>query len=219
MIGSLKGIVAALAEDRALIEVQGVGYLVHAGARTLGRLVVGAPAHVWVETQVREDSMRLFGFSTDGERAWFARLQEIPGVGAKVALAILDTLSPHDLMQAAALEDRASVARANGVGPKLAARIVTELKGRAAPTGMVASAGATGASGAFTAPSAAPASEEARREGLGDMALRNQAISALVNLGIAQPEALRAVGAAYAGFDEDPALGVLVKAALKELGR
>jgi holliday junction DNA helicase RuvA len=217
MIGSLKGIIIALGEDRAVLEVAGVGHLVHAGARTLGRLSVGAPAHLWIETQVREDSIRLFGFLHDGERAWFARLQEITGVGAKVALAILDTLSPGELSQAAALEDKVSVARANGVGPKLAARIVVELKGRAPPSGMITVAGET--TGAFTPPSAGAISDEARREGLEDMALRNQAVSALVNLGIAQPEALRAVAGAYRDFADDPPVGVLVKAALKALGR
>ena len=90
MIGSLKGIVTATGEDRALIEVQGVGYLVFAGARTLSRMGHGAVVHMFVETQMREDSLKLFGFLSDSERAWFARLQEISGVGAKVALSILD---------------------------------------------------------------------------------------------------------------------------------
>lgn len=219
MIGSLKGIIAAIGEDRAVVEVQGVGYLVQAGSRTLSRLAVGSPAHLWIETQVREDSLKLFGFLTDQDRAWFARLQEITGVGAKVALAILDTLSPNDLMQAAALEDKASVSRANGVGPKLAARILVELKGRAPPPALTTLAGSGGGS-AFTPPaSAADTSDEARREGLGDMALRNQAISALVNLGIGQADALRAVAAAYATFSEDPPVNMLVKAALKEVAR
>jgi Holliday junction DNA helicase RuvA len=219
MIGSLKGIVQAIGADRALVEVQGVGYLVHAGARTLSRLAVGAPAHVWVETQVRDDSLKLFGFLTDQDRAWFARLQDINGVGAKVALAILDALSPGELMQAAALGDNASLSRANGVGPKLAARILVELKGRAPPPALSTVPGGGGGA-AFTPPdSAADTPDEVRREALGDIALRNQAISALVNLGIAQVEAMRAVAAAYAGFVEDPPVNVLVKAALKETAR
>lgn len=219
MIGSLKGLAAAVGDDRALIEVQGVGYLVHAGARTLGRLAVGAPAHLFIETQLREDSLKLYGFATDTERAWFVRLQDIPGVGAKVALAVLDVLSPGDLMQAAELDDRASIGRANGVGPKLAARIAQELKGRAPPQGIVLAEAGLTATGAFTAPSNEPGTEEARREGLGDMALRNQAISALVNLGFAQPDAMRAVAQAYRTFADDPPVPVLVKAALKELNR
>jgi holliday junction DNA helicase RuvA len=124
-------------------------------------------------------------------------------------------------MEAAALEDRTSVARANGVGPKLAARIVTELKGRAPPASLMGTS-ATGSSqgGAFTQPeSLADSPPESRREGLSDMTLRNQAISALANLGVGQPDALRAVASAYRGFDDDPGLAELVKAALKELGR
>ena len=216
MIGSLKGLAAAVGDDRALIEVQGVGYLVLAGARTLGRLSVGAPAQLYIETQLREDSLKLYGFATDTERAWFVRLQDIPGVGAKVALAVLDVLSPGELMQAAELDDRASIGRANGVGPKLAARIAQELKGRTPPQGIVL---AEAGSGAFTPPSNTAGTEEARREGLGDMALRNQAISALVNLGFAQPDAMRAVAQAYRTFADDPPVSVLVKAALKELNR
>lgn len=223
MIGSLKGLATAIGDDRALIEVQGVGYLVHAGSRTLARLRPGAAVLLYVETQLREDSLRLYGFATDTERAWFVRLQDIPGVGAKVALAVLDVLSPGELMQAAELDDRASIGRASGVGPKLAARIGQELKGRAPPQGIVRAETGTGShgpgGGAFTGPGEAEASEEARREGLKDMALRNQAVSALVNLGIAQPEAMRAVAGAYRGFDTDPTVGVLVKAALKELNR
>lgn len=216
MIGSLKGLAAAVGDDRALIEVQGVGYLVHAGARTLARLTVGAPTQLYIETQLREDSLKLYGFATDTERAWFVRLQDIPGVGAKVALAVLDVLSPGELMQAAELDDRASIGRANGVGPKLATRIAQELKGRTPPQGIVLAEAGTGA---FTPPSNTAGTEEARREGLGDMALRNQAISALVNLGFAQPDAMRAVAQAYRTFDDDPPVSVLVKAALKELNR
>jgi len=213
MIGSLKGIVAGLAEDRALIEVQGVGYLVYASGSTLGRLAEGKPAHLHIETQLREDSLKLFGFLSDADRAWFVRLQDIPGVGAKVALAILDILGPDGLMEAVAIQDKASVARANGVGPKLAARIVQELEGKAAPRGFAST-------GAFTGPSSSAATtDDQRREGLKDMTLRNEAVSALVNLGYPQPDALRAVIAAYRTFTDDPAVGVLVKAALKELGK
>lgn len=213
MIGSLKGIVAGLAEDRALIEVQGVGYLVYAGGGTLGRLAEGKPVHLHIETQLREDSLKLFGFLSDADRAWFVRLQDIPGVGAKVALAILDILGPDGLLEAVAMQDKASVARANGVGPKLAARIVQELEGKVAPRGFTANS-------AFTGPSSSAATtDDQRREGLKDMTLRNEAVSALVNLGYPQPDALRAVIAAYRTFVDDPAVGVLVKAALKELGK
>lgn len=213
MIGSLKGLVAALGEGEALVEVQGVGYVARCGARTLSRLEVGAPTHLMIETQLREDSLTLYGFLSEGERGWFRRLQEVQGVGARVALAILDVLDPPALSDAIALQDRTAVARANGVGPKLAQRIVTELKDKPPPRGF-------GAVPAFTPPtSAAGAAEDTRREGLKDMSLRNEAISALVNLGIAQPDALRAVAAAYRAFADDPPVGALVKAALKELGR
>jgi holliday junction DNA helicase RuvA len=217
MIGSLKGIVTASGEDRALIEVQGVGYLIHAGARTLARLGNGAVVHVFVETQMREDSLKLFGFLSDSERAWFARLQEISGVGAKVALSILDVLGPAQLMEAAALEDKVSIARANGVGPKLAARIAIELKGRPPPPSLMGASGSTGSSeGGAPATDVPPSAPMPTVE---DMAHRNQAISALMNLGIGQPEALRAVAVAGRALGDEASVGDLVKAALKELSR
>lgn len=218
MIGSLKGIVSATGEDRALIEVQGVGYLVFAGARTLARMGTGAVVHVFVETQMREDSLKLFGFLSDSERAWFARLQEISGVGAKVALSILDVLGPAQLMEAAALEDKVSIARANGVGPKLAARIAIELKGRPPPPSLMGSSGSVGSSegGVVQAHNAPDMPVMPVQETMED---RNQAISALMNLGIGQPEALRAVAVAGRALGEEASVGTLVKAALKELSR
>jgi holliday junction DNA helicase RuvA len=222
MIGMLKGVVAALAEDAALIDVHGVGYLVSAGSRTLSRLAVGEGVTLRIETHVREDAIRLFAFTSEEERAWFVHLQSVPGVGAKVALAVLDVLPPGALLDAVQLEDKASIARANGVGPKLAARLAQELKTKPPPTGFlgIGGAGPSGSDGPFTSPATASASgEEGRREGLSDLALRNQAVSALVNLGYGQPEALRAVSTAYRGFAEDPEVSALVRAALKELGR
>jgi holliday junction DNA helicase RuvA len=219
MIGSLKGIVAATGEDRALVEVQGVGYLVHAGTRTLARMGTGAAVHVFVETQMREDSLKLYGFLSDVERAWFARLQDISGVGAKVALAILDVLSPAQLMEAAALEDKVSIARANGVGPKLAARIAIELKGRPPPPALMGASGSTGSSeGGAPVSDAGPTPPpiEADPETMGQ---RTQAISALMNLGIGQPEALRAVAVAGRALGDNAGVGDLVKAALKEMSR
>jgi holliday junction DNA helicase RuvA len=215
MIGSLKGLVAAIGDDRAVIEVAGVGYLVHGGARLLGRLRAGEPAQVFVETQVREDSFKLYGFPTDQERAWFVRLQEVGGVGAKVALAILDVLSPQDLLEALALDDRASIARASGVGPKLAARIIVELKGKAPPAPMFGAALAP-VTGTPASDPGSTAVADAPDEGV---ALRGEAVSALVNLGIGQPDAVRAVAAAARGLDRDAPLGALVKAALKEASR
>lgn len=202
MIGSLNGLVAAVGEDTALIEVGGVGYVVQGGSRMLGRLSVGAPARLYIETHVREDAIRLFGFSSEEERAWFAHLQTIPGVGAKVALGILDAMPPEILADAIALQDKAAFARANGVGPKLAARLATELK--QGPKGYVSvNIGAQRANGA------APAVSGARAE----------AVSALVNLGIDQSSAARAVASAAKQFDADTPAPELIRAALKEVSR
>ncbi|MBL8538133.1 MAG: Holliday junction branch migration protein RuvA [Hyphomonadaceae bacterium] len=202
MIGSLNGVVAAIAEDSALIEVGGVGYLVQAGARVLSRLSIGAPARLAIETHVREDAIRLFGFSSEEERAWFAHLQTIPGVGAKVALAILDALPPDVLVDAIALQDKAAFARANGVGPKLAARLAQELAAKQGPKGFAVMAASRGVG-------APPATTGARAE----------AVSALVNLGIDQSSAARAVAAAAKQFDADAPAPELIRAALKEVSR
>ena len=123
MIGRLRGTIAAIGEGQALIDVQGVGYLVHAGSRSLARLSVGEVAELHVETQMSESAIRLFAFVSGEERAWFSRLQSAPGVGAKTALAILDSLTTSQLMDAIALNDTAAISRANGVGKKLAERI------------------------------------------------------------------------------------------------
>ncbi|KAF0096478.1 MAG: holliday junction DNA helicase RuvA [Hyphomonadaceae bacterium] len=213
MIGSLKGIVQGIYDDRALIEVQGVGYLVYLGNATLSRLRKNEAVFLYVETYVREDALKLFGFLSDTERAWFVQLQNVSGVGAKVALAILDIMTPNQIMQAAELGDKASVSRASGVGPKLAQRIVLELKGRAPPSTLYSAV----EHGAFTPPSSDFETPEDRREALGDMALRNGAISALQNLGFNTADAMNAVAHAYGKFDDDPELADLVKQALKEL--
>jgi Holliday junction DNA helicase RuvA len=205
MIGSLSGTVAAIGEDTALIEVGGVGYVVLAGGRTLARLQVGGPAAIFIETHVREDAIKLFGFASQEERAWFAHLQTIPGVGAKVALAILDAMAPEALADAIAIQDKAAFARANGVGPKLAARLATELTGKGGPKGFIGlgapapranNAGAVSASGA-----------------------RAEAVSALVNLGIDQSSAARAVASAAKQFEADAPAPELIRAALKEVSR
>jgi len=203
MIGSLNGVVGAVGEDTALIEVGGVGYLVQAGARTLARLSIGAPAKFFVETHVREDAIRLFGFTSEEERAWFAHLQTIPGVGAKVALGILDAMPPEVLVDAIALQDKAAFARANGVGPKLAARLAQELAAKQGPKGFIAisSPGAKGTANAIM------------------NGARAEAVSALVNLGIDQSSAARAVASAAKQFDADAPAPELIRAALKEVSR
>ena len=132
MIGKLKGIIDSYGEDFIVLDVNGVGYLVHCSLRTLQELPgAGQPATLSIETHVREDQIRLFGFLSDVEREWFRLLQTVQGVGAKVALSVLSTLKPGDLASAIALRDKAMVARTPGVGPKVAERIVTELKDKA----------------------------------------------------------------------------------------
>ena len=132
MIGKLRGVVDSFGDDFVILDVAGVGYVVNCSSRTLQHLPrAGEPATLAIETQVREDSIRLFGFSRDAERDWFRLLQSVQGVGAKVALAILSILPPDELANAIAMQDKATVSRASGVGPKLAARIVAELKDKA----------------------------------------------------------------------------------------
>src|SRR5690348_7930759 len=135
MIGKLKGVIDSYGEDYVIVDVHGVGYLVHCSVRTLQALPpAGEAVTLAIETHVREDQIRLFGFLSDLEREWFRLLQTVQGVGTKVALSILSTLKPADLASAIALRDKAMITRAPGVGPKVAERVVTELKDRRRPT-------------------------------------------------------------------------------------
>lgn len=193
--------IAALGEGQALIDVNGVGYLVHAGSRSLAKLTVGEVAELHVETQMSESAIRLFAFVSGEDRAWFSRLQDAPGVGAKVALSILDTLTTAQLMDAIALADTAAISRANGVGKKLAERIVTEFKGKPPPMGLFASGLSAAAAAAPTPLSGA----------------RSAAISALVNLGYTPVDASRAVATAARDVGEQATESVLIRAALKAL--
>lgn len=202
MIGRLRGTVAAVGEGQALIDVQGVGYVVHVGSRSLAKMTVGELAELHVETQMSESAIRLFAFISGDDRAWFSRLQDAPGVGAKIALSILDTLTTAQLMDAIALNDTAAISRANGVGKKLAERIVTEFKGKPPPLGMFASGLMT-----TTATPVASAATGARAA----------AASALVNLGYSQTDASRAVAQAARDAGEDATESVLIRAALKAL--
>src|SRR3979411_213790 len=132
MIGKLKGLIDRYGEDYVILDVGGVGYQVHCASRTLQALPApGEAAVLSIETYVREDQIKLFGFRSDVEREWFRLLQTVQGVGAKVALAVLSTLPPSELANAIALRDKAAVVRTPGVGPKVAERIVTELKDKA----------------------------------------------------------------------------------------
>lgn len=205
MIGKLTGIIDSLNEDGLLLDVNGVGYVVQASSKTLARIGdKGAPASLLIETQVREDAITLFGFADAPEHDWFRLLRTVQGVGGKVALAILSTLAPGELANAVAAQDKASVSRANGVGPKLAQRIVSELKDKAA--GMAIGAAAANIA-AFPGPKAG--------EG-GDLV--NDAVSALINLGYRRAEAFGAVSKVIAAGGK-PKLDDLIVNGLRELAQ
>lgn len=212
MIGMLTGTCLMSGTGEAIVDVNGVGYLLQCSSRTLGDMGIGETVCVHVETHVREQAITLYGFLSEEERAWFVRLQTVQGVGPKAALAILDIMTPGQILSAASLEDKTAFARAKGIGPKSAGRIAIELSGKPAPVGR-------GFQPVFTKPSSGSASEAERNEGLSDMRLRNDAVSALQNLGIGQSDALRAVASAYSTFLEDPPLDDLIKVALKELSQ
>ncbi|RMF09136.1 MAG: Holliday junction branch migration protein RuvA [Alphaproteobacteria bacterium] len=204
MIAKLKGLVDSLGEDWVIIDVGGVGYLVYASRRTLSQLpATGDPVTLMIETHVREDHIHLFGFTTERERAWFRLLQTVQGVGARVALGILSVLDADALSQAIAVQDKTAVSRANGVGPKLAQRIVNELKDKAA--GLAVPAGK---------PGGAPAPAMA-----GNDAAVADAVSALTNLGYKPAEAFAAVSRARQALDGTADVGALIRAGLKELGK
>lgn len=205
MIGKLKGLIDSYGEDYVILDVSGVGYQVHCSARTLQALPTpGEGATLSIETYVREDQIKLFGFRTDSEREWFRLLQTVQGVGAKVALAVLGTLTPSDLSNAIALRDKASVARTPGVGPKVAERIVTELKDKV-PAFATVDPAVVQLSGAIDE-SRAPRPV-------------TDAISALVNLGYGQPQAAAAVAAASRTAGEKAETAQLIKLGLKELAK
>ena len=205
MIGKLKGLIDSYGEDYVILDVQGVGYQVHCASRTLQALPqAGEAAVLSIETYVREDQIKLFGFRSDLEREWFRLLQTVQGVGAKVALSVLSTLPPADLADAIALRDKAAVARTPGVGPKVAERIVTELKDKAPGFASVdpAVAHLSGAIEDRNAPR--PVAD---------------AISALVNLGYGQPQAAAAIATASRSAGDAAQTAQLIKLGLKELAK
>lgn len=203
MIGKLTGILDSVGDDHVIIDVNGVGYVAHCSSRTLGTLPqVGDPLSLSIETYVREDVIRLYGFRDDLERDWFRLLQSVQGVGAKVALAIQSTLSPSDLASAIALQDKASVARAPGVGPKVAQRIVAELKDKA------------------PAYSGAAAAEIGLQQDVGSGHASSaviDAVSALTNLGYSSQQASGAVSKVLKDAGEDADSAKLIRMGLKEL--
>ena len=219
MIAKLRGVIDTIGEDYCIIDVNGVGYLVFASSRTLGRLSRGAVMTLLTETVVREDSITLFGFADAWEKEWVLTLTKGQGVGAKVCLSILSALSPTQLAQAVSAQDKASFTRANGVGPKLAARIVTELKDKIVTIPMEVSvksdltstiegeAGSLETEAYEDAVVAMDAQEDDRKV--------DDAISALVNLGYQKTEAYRAVNLALKN-QPDADVSALIRLALKE---
>jgi Holliday junction DNA helicase RuvA len=198
MIARLRGVVDAVGDGNCIIDVNGVGYLVFASARTLGALPAEGIATLLIEMQVREDAITLYGFATGAEREWFRLLTTVQGVGAKVALALLSALSPDQLIAAIATGDRAILTRSPGVGAKLAMRLVSELREKV---------GAMPAGGVVVPAFAAPAGAAA------------DALSALLNLGYRRPEAEAALAGVVVQYGPDAALDVLIRGGLKALAK
>ena len=202
MIGKLTGTVDLVGEDHVILDVGGVGYLVHVPASTLSKLATGANASLMIEMRVSEDAIRLYGFLSAEEREWFRLLQSVQNVGARVALNVLSALSARDLERAIALGDKGMIGRAQGVGPKLATRIVTELKDKA-PAMMLRGHGAE------PAPSAAASHPAAESD----------ALAALLKLGYSQSQASEAVARAARELGEAAPAHALIRDALRAMGR
>ncbi len=207
MIGRLKGKVEAIGEQICIIDVGGVGYEVQASARALRDMTIGGDVVLTIDTHVREDAIRLYGFKSEVERTWFRTLQNVQGVGAKVALGVLGILSPQELANAIALGNWAAVEQTPGVGKKIAQRIVAELKDKApaltvagldAPIAINGAAGASGGAG-------------------GQETAVAEAISALSNLGYMPAQASQAVAAAYKELGDEADTAKLIRRGLKEL--
>ena len=202
MIGKLTGQIDNIAGNQIVIDVQGVGYVVACSAHTLRQMGgVGAAVSLLIETQVREDAINLYGFASANERDWFRLLTTVQGVGAKVALAILGILPPERLAQAIAAQDKAALTQADGVGPKLGLRIVTELKDKAA----------------VFAPVGVPSGAQVKGTAAEGMA--SDAVSALINLGYRRMEAFAAVAKASQNIGAAAKLDSLIRASLAELSR
>lgn len=210
MIGKLTGKIDAIGESHLIIDVAGVGYEVQASVRALRNLKVGENARLTIDTHVREDAIRLYGFSSEIERTWFRALQNVQGVGAKVALAVLGVLSPQDLANAIALGDAVAVGQAPGVGKKIAQRITAELKDKA-PSLSVANLDKV--SGAIGDSSGAQSDS-----GSSDLSTA-EAISALSNLGYQPAQAAQAIAVAARELGADSDTGALIRRGLKELAR
>ncbi|HEX4303066.1 MAG TPA: Holliday junction branch migration protein RuvA [Rhizomicrobium sp.] len=201
MIGKLTGIVDSIAEDHCILDVGGVGYLVQCPSATLAKLAAGAPASLMIETKVSDDAIRLYGFHSAEEREWFRLLQTVQNVGSRVALNVLSALSTRELERALALSDKAAIGKAQGVGPKLALRIVTELKDKA-PAMMLRGHAEDG-----TAIAAAPRGPEA------------DAVAALVKLGYGASQAAEMVARAANDLGHAAPVDALIRESLRAQGR
>ena len=207
MIGKLRGKVDAIGESHLILDVNGVGYEVQASSRTLRNMKLGDEVSLTIDTHVREDAIRLFGFSSEVERNWFRTLQGVQGVGSKVALGVLGVLSPQDLANAIALGNWAAVEQTPGVGKKLAQRITLELKDKA-PALSVAGLHVPAGSAPGTASAQPPANNAAA-----------EAMSALINLGYNPGQASAAVAVAAKELGEAADTAKLIRRGLKELAR
>lgn len=205
MIGKLSGRIDSVGDDWVIVDVGGVGYLVHCSGRALARLEPGAHAALQIETHVREDSIVLYGFPDVGERELFRMLLQVQGVGGRVALAVLTALSPDEIVRSIAAEDRKMLTRADGVGTRLATRIVSELRDRIQKTSLSQISGS---------PADLPAKGDAP-EGVDGMV--RDAVSALVNLGYGRAEAFGAVASALRNNPEGATVETVIRAGLKEL--
>jgi Holliday junction DNA helicase RuvA len=205
MIGKLRGIVDSYGADYIILDVGGVGYQVHCSPRTLAALpATGEAATLSIETYVREDQIKLFGFTSDLEREWFRLLQTVQGVGAKVALSVLGTLKVGDLAAAVAMRDKAAISRSPGVGAKVAERIVTELKDKAPAYANLDPAAVHLAGSVDDKRAPKPVMD---------------AVSALVNLGYGQPQAAAAIAAASRSSGESADTATLIRQGLRELAK
>jgi len=200
MIGKLTGIVDSVGEDHTILDVGGVGYLVHCPSSTLSKLAAGASVSLMTEMRLTDETIRLYGFSSGEEREWFRLLQTVQNVGARVALNVLSALTAREIERAIALSDKAAIGRAQGVGPKLALRIVTELKDKA-PSMMLRGHAED------SAPAFAPRGPEA------------DAVAALVKLGYSQGQAAEAVARAVRDLGDNAPVDALIRDALKGMGR
>ncbi|MGV2100611.1 Holliday junction branch migration protein RuvA [Rhizobium sp. 21-4511-3d] len=204
MIGKLKGTVEEIGDDYVLVDVHGVCYVAYCSGRTLSKIgSVGEACVLFIETYVREDQLKLFGFMSVLEREWFNLLQSVQGVGAKVALAVLSTLTPAELANAIALQDKTAVSRAQGVGPKVAVRIVTELKNKAP---------------AYAGEAINMGLKQEIGEGVASAPVAD-AVSALTNLGYSRDQAANAVAAAMKTAGDGADSAKLIRLGLKELSR